>query len=87
MENKNEKKVIKREFTGEVVSNAMAKTIVVKVVRSTLHPKYKKYYRTSRKYYVHDEKQAAKVGNSVKFVECRPLSKTKRWRLTEVLSK
>lgn len=86
METANKKK-IRREFIGEVVSSAMAKTIVVKVDRRALHSKYKKYFSLSRKYHVHDEKQAAKVGNKVKFAECRPLSKTKRWRLIEIISK
>ena len=76
-----------REFIGKVVSTAMAKTIVVDVERRKMHPKYKKSYRVNRKYHVHDEKSQAKVGDSVKFAECRPLSKTKRWRLTGILSK
>jgi small subunit ribosomal protein S17 len=75
------KKIISRQFIGTVVSTAMNKTIVVNVEKRKLHPKYKKYYRVSRKYHVHDEKGAAKVGEKVVFVECRPISKTKRWRL------
>jgi small subunit ribosomal protein S17 len=70
-----------RKFTGEVVSAAMQKTVVVRVNTMKLHPKYKKFYKTSQKYHVHDEKGTAKVGDKVAFVECRPLSRTKRWRL------
>lgn len=78
-------KTSKRGFIGTVVSTAMNKTIVVNVDRRKLHEKYKKSYRVSRKYPVHDEKSLAKVGNIVEFVECRPLSKTKRWRLARIL--
>lgn len=76
-----------REFSGLVVSDLMDKTIVVKVDRRVLHPKYKKYYRVSRKYHVHDELGKAKIGDMVRFAECRPMSKTKRWRLIEIKSK
>ena len=78
-------KTAKRGFTGTVVSTSMNKTIVVNVDRRKLHEKYKKSYRVSRKYPVHDEKSLAKVGNIVEFVECRPLSKTKRWRLIKIV--
>ncbi len=83
-----EKQVIKkisREFAGLVTSIAMTKTITVKVDRIKKHTKYPKSFTVSRKYHVHDEKQAAKVGDKVRFVECRPLSATKRWRLVEIL--
>lgn len=73
-----------RTFTGTVVSTGMQKTIVVRVDRFKLHPKYNKRYRVSAKYHVHDEQNVAKVGETVTFVECRPLSKTKRWRLAPV---
>lgn len=75
----------KRLLIGEVVSAKMEKTIVVEVKRMKLHPKYRKYFKVSRKYHVHDEKKAAKAGDKVSFAECRPLSKTKRWYLKEVL--
>lgn len=84
MENK---KTIVRKFIGEVVSAAMKKTIVVRIDAMKLHEKYNKSYKVSQKYSVHDEKGDAKVGDTVSFVECRPLSKTKRWRLVEVLKK
>jgi small subunit ribosomal protein S17 len=72
-----------RRFRGTVVSNAMQKTIVVRVDGHKRHPKYNKTYRVSRKFHVHDEKGVAKPGDTVEFVECRPLSKTKRWRLVQ----
>lgn len=85
MENK--KQVIKRKFTGTVVTVGGAKTVGVSVVSNKVHPKYKKQYKTTKKYSIHDEKGLAKVGDEVRFIECRPLSKSKRWRLLEVLSK
>lgn len=71
----------KRTHTGTVVSTAMSKTIVVQVDSIKTHPKYHKQYTRSKKYHVHDEKGTAKVGDKVTFVDCRPLSKTKRWRV------
>jgi len=78
---KEEKKIIKRAFTGVVVSDKMDKTIVVKIDRTKIHPKYKKRYTVSKKYKVHDEKNEHKIGDKVNFVECRPLSKDKRWKV------
>ena len=78
-----EQKVNIRQFQGEVVSEKENKTIHVLVHRMKMHPKYKKQYKVSRKYAVHDEKNQAKVGDKVLFRECRPLSKTKKWRLIE----
>lgn len=80
-ENKKEDKVIKRTFIGTVVSDRMDKTLVVKVDRTKIHPRYHKRYTISKNYKVHDEKNEYKVGDEVKFVECRPLSKNKRWRV------
>ena len=74
-----------RELVGVVVGNKMSKTIVVKVDRQIIHPKYKKQYIQSHKYKVHDEKQEAKVGSKVLFSACRPLSADKRWRLIKIL--
>lgn len=71
----------KRKFTGVVVSNSMEKTLLVRVDQVKQHPKYKKRYTVSRKFSVHDEKQQFKRGDEVRFVECRPLSKKKRWRV------
>jgi len=70
---------------GEVVSDKMTKTIVVKVTRTTVHPTYKKVMTKANKYKVHDEKNEAKIGDKVRIVETRPISKDKRWRLLEVL--
>jgi small subunit ribosomal protein S17 len=72
-----------RTFTGVVVSDKMAKTVVVRVDRTVMHPKYKKRYVRSAKYKVHDENKTAKVGDVVTFTECRPLSRDKRWRLVK----
>lgn len=71
----------KRKFRGVVVSTSMAKTIVVRIDRTVVHPKYGKRYTRSRKYKVHDETNVHKIGDIVEFVECRPLSKDKRWRV------
>ena len=70
-----------RKFTGVVVSDKVTKTIVVKVESVKIHPKYQKRYTESRKYKVHDEKNQFKIGDKVVFVQCRPLSKDKRWRV------
>lgn len=74
------KKVIRKKFDGVVVSDKMDKTIVVKVSRVKVHPKYKKRYTVNKKYKVHDEKNQYKIDDKVTFVECRPLSKEKKWR-------
>ena len=74
-------KKIKRIFEGVVVSDKMAKTIVVRVTRIKAHPKYGKRYKVSTRYKVHDEKNEYKVGDRVKFTPCRPLSKEKKWRV------
>lgn len=83
--NTEDKKIIKKKFTGEVVSNKGDKTIVVEVKRTRLHPKYLKRYIISKRYQVHDEKNQFKVGDKVSFVECRPISRHKRWRATSLL--
>ena len=72
---------IHRRFTGVVMSDKMDKTIVVKVESTKIHPKYGKRYVRIEKYKVHDEKNQFKTGDKVSFVECRPLSKDKRWRV------
>jgi small subunit ribosomal protein S17 len=76
-----EKKVIRKKFKGVVVSDKMEKTIVVRIDSIKVHPKYKKRYTVSRRYKVHDEKNQYKAGDLVNFVECRPLSKDKKWRV------
>lgn len=73
--------VISRKFSGVVVSDKNDKTIVVEVKSVKKHPKYKKRYTVSSRYKVHDEKNEFKTGDKVSFVECRPLSRDKRWRV------
>ena len=75
------KKKIISEFTGRVISDRMAKTRVVEVERKVWHPKYHKQYRVKRTFKVHDESNKSKVGETVTFIQCRPLSKEKRWRI------
>ena len=75
----------KNEKVGMVVSTKMQKTIVVEVSRRVPHPMYKKIVKKRKKFYAHDEQSAARVGDVVRIVECRPLSKLKRWRLAEVI--
>ena len=75
-----------RTFTGTVVSAGMQKTATVQVDTMKMNEKYQKKYKVSKKFHIHDEKSQAKVGDTVTFVECRPLSKTKRWRLVSVKS-
>jgi small subunit ribosomal protein S17 len=78
---------LRKEREGVVVSNKMTKTIVVQVSRRIRHPVLGKELMQSRKFYAHDEKNEAKVGDQVRIVETRPLSRLKRWRLVEVLRK
>jgi len=78
---------IRKERLGKVISNKMNKTIVVSVERRFPHPKFKKVVKAFSKFYAHDEKGEAKIGDVVLIRETRPLSKLKRWRLTQVLEK
>ena len=71
---------------GLVVSDRMAKTLVVEVKRRVLDPMFKKYLTKVKKFIVHDEKKVAKMGDRVEIVETKPLSRTKRWRLKKVLT-
>ena len=75
----------RKELVGEVVSNRMAKTIVVQVVRKKAHPFYGRVVSKAKKFYAHDETNDARVGDVVRLEESRPLSKLKRWRLKEVV--
>jgi small subunit ribosomal protein S17 len=77
----------RKERLGEVISAKMAKTIVVKVERRFAHPRFKKVVTGYSKFYAHDEKSEAKVGDRVRIEETRPMSKMKRWRLVEVVEK
>src|SRR6266436_3724314 len=77
----------RKERVGEVISNKMTKTIVVRVERRFSHPEYKKVVTQYNKLYAHDEKSEAKPGDRVRIQETRPLSKLKRWRLVEVVER
>ncbi|MDR0876911.1 MAG: 30S ribosomal protein S17 [Treponema sp.] len=77
----------KKEFVGIVKSDKMSKTIVVAVETTTLHPLYKKYVRRVKKVKAHDENNDAKIGDRVRVVECRPISKEKCWKLAEILER
>ena len=79
--NTEEKKVIRKKFSGTVVSDKSDKTIIVEVERVKMNKKYKKRYTVTKRYKVHDEKNVSQVGDKVSFVECRPISKDKKWRI------
>ncbi|MBU2754011.1 30S ribosomal protein S17 [Acidithiobacillus sp. CV18-2] len=74
-----------RSLVGTVVSNRMDKTIVVLVERRIQHPLYKKYIRRSKKFHAHDQDNSCQIGDTVRIEECRPISKTKTWRLVSVV--
>ena len=78
---------LRKQKKGVVVSDRMNKTRIVLIEKSTLHPKYKKYMRLRSKLYVHDENNESRMGDIVRVMETRPLSKTKRWRIVEILSR
>jgi small subunit ribosomal protein S17 len=75
----------RRVLVGVVVSEKMNKTIAVDMERLTLHPKYKKYIKRTSRYYAHDEKNEARAGDVVELMECRPLSKMKKFRLVRIV--
>jgi small subunit ribosomal protein S17 len=77
----------RKERIGEVLSNKMAKTIIVRVERRFPHPQFKKVVTSYKKFYAHDEKSEARPGDRVRIEETRPLSKTKHWRLVEVVER
>ncbi|MFA6272840.1 MAG: 30S ribosomal protein S17 [Patescibacteria group bacterium] len=83
METRNNRKT----RTGKVVKNKMEKSIIVAIERKVAHPLYKKYFKRTTKFYAHDEKNEAGIGDTVKIMETRPLSKLKRWRLVEIVTK
>ena len=78
---------LRKERTGIVVSNKMDKTIVVAVERKEKHPLYGKFVKKTTKFYAEDEKNECGIGDTVRIMETRPLSKTKRWRLVEIVEK
>lgn len=77
----------KREWVGRVLSNKMNKTVVVAVERSVIHPVYRKVLRRITKFKAHDEQNTCNIGDRVRLVETRPISKGKHWRVVEVLEK
>ena len=77
----------KKIFTGKVVSNKMEKTIVVSVEQRKLHPLYKKYVSRTKKLKAHDDKNECNIGDTVRVIESRPLSREKRWRLLEIIER
>ncbi len=77
----------RKEEVGVVISDKMHKTITVQTYRSVMHPKYKKFVKKTSVFKAHDETNQAKVGDKVRIFETRPLSKTKRWKLAEIVEK
>ena len=82
-----EKKLLKRQMVGTVVSDKMDKTVVVLVERLVQHKLYNKYIKRRAKFAAHDESNASHVGDKVLITQSRPLSKTKRWRVTQIIEK
>ena len=82
-----EPRTLRKTRIGVVVSNKMDKTITVAIERKVPHPIYKKYFKKTTKLMAHDEKQECGLGDKVKIMETRPLSKSKRWRLVEIVEK
>ena len=77
----------RKVVTGIVVSDKMDKTVTVQVSRRLRHPRYKKFITLSKKYHAHDDKNECGIGDMVRLMETRPLSRTKRWRVTEIVRK
>lgn len=84
MENK---RTLRKERIGVVTSNKMNKSIVVSDERRVKHPKYGKFIRVSKKYMAHDEKNESNIGDTVRIMETRPISKSKCWRLVEIIQR
>ena len=82
-----EKQGQRKERTGKVVSDKMDKTVVVNIERRFSHPLYHKYIKRTKPYYAHDEKNRCRLGDTVRIVETRPRSKTKRWRVAAILER
>jgi small subunit ribosomal protein S17 len=82
-----EKRNLRKERIGVVTSNKMEKSIVVAVERKVKHPKYGKFVKKTTKFVAHDEKNESHIGDMVKIMETRPLSKTKNWRLVEIVER
>ncbi|HEY7166687.1 MAG TPA: 30S ribosomal protein S17 [Candidatus Binatia bacterium] len=78
---------LRKERSGVIVSDRMQKTVVVSLERTVMHPKYKKFLRRRTKVKAHDEKNQCHIGDRVVIVECRPLSRDKRWRVSKVIER
>lgn len=76
---------LRKAKTGKVVSDKMDKTVVVEIIDSVQHPLYKKFIKSTTRFKAHDENNECKIGDTVEIVETRPLSKDKRWRVSEIL--
>lgn len=87
VETTNTERKVRKTKLGLVTSNKMDKTITVTVERKVKHPLYGKFVKKSTKFHAHDEKNECSIGDTVKIMESRPLSKTKRWRLVEIVEK
>ena len=87
MSTENVERNLRKERIGVVTSDKMSKSITVTVERRVMHPKYGKFVKRSSKFMAHDEKEEANVGDTVRIMETRPLSKSKRWRLVEVVER
>ena len=83
----NTERARRQTLTGRVVSDKMDKTVVVSVERTVVHGLYQRYQRRTSKFHVHDEANQCKVGDEVVIVSCRPMSATKRWRVSEVVKR
>ena len=81
------KRNLRKERVGVVVSNKMDKTVIVSVQRKMKHPKYKKFIKRTSKFFVHDETNTCGIGDTIKIMETRPLSKNKNWRLVEIIER
>ena len=82
-----EERALRKQRVGVVTSNSMNKSITLVVERKLRHPIYGKFVKKTKKFMAHDEKDECNVGDTVRIMECRPLSKSKRWRLVEILEK
>lgn len=82
-----EKQNLRKERTGVVTSDKMDKSIVIAVERKVKHPKYGKFIKKTTKFVAHDEKNDCNIGDTVRIRECRPLSKSKNWRLVEIVER
>jgi small subunit ribosomal protein S17 len=86
-ESPEKKRAVRKVRTGKVVSNKMEKTITVAIEKKVKHPLYKKFFKKTTKFSAHDEKNECSIGDTVKIMETRPLSKSKRWRLVSIIEK